>query len=177
MVCKKCKGEIDNKAVVCVHCGCKIKKAIYKRWWFWVILIAIVFAIAKSGGGGNDADINSTPTTGDAIGDAITYEPVDLGVMIDELKNNAMKAESNYQNKHIEFTGKISNFDSDGNYINVEPEHADEWNFDSAMCYIKNDEQRNVLIQKNIGDVVTICGKVKSVGEVLGYSVDIAEIK
>ena len=38
------------------------------------------------------------------------------------------------------------------------------------MCYIKDDE-------KNVGDTVTVKGKVKSIGEVLGYQLDIKEVK
>ena len=32
------------------------------------------------------------------------------------------------------------------------------------------------MVQKSVGDGVTIKGKVKSIGEVLGYSIDIKEI-
>lgn len=80
------------------------------------------------------------------------------------------------KNKNIEFTAKIKSFDSDGKYITVEPENADEWNFETAMCYMKNDEQKNYLIEKNAGDVITVKGTVKSIGELLGYSIDIAEV-
>lgn len=97
--------------------------------------------------------------------------------MIDDLNNNAMKAESKYQDKNIEFSGKIQSFDSDGAYISVEPTDADEWNFDTAMCYIKTEEQKNFLMEKNIGDIVVIQGKVKSIGELLGYSIDIANVQ
>lgn len=172
MTCKNCKGTVDKKAVVCVHCGCKIKKPIYKKWWLWVIIVII--GIAAAGGGENATDVVETPTE---VNGEIAYEIVDLGVMIDDLKNNAMKAEELYQNKYVEFSAKIKNFDSDGKYISVEPKNADTWNFDTAMCYIKNDDQKSFLLEKNIGDIVTIKGKVKSIGEVLGYSIDIAEIE
>lgn len=179
MNCKKCNGEIDKKAVVCVHCGCKIKKPFYKKWWVWVIAVILVAAIAANSGG-NEADVETSPKNenlAEVADETITYEAVELGVMIEELKNNAMKAESNYQDKNVEFAAKIKSFDSDGAYISVEPTNADEWNLDAATCYIKNEEQKNLLLDKNVGDSVTIKGTVKSVGEVLGYSIDIAEIK
>ena len=97
--------------------------------------------------------------------------------MFESLKNNALKAETEYQNKYVEITGKICNFDSDGKYISVEPTNADEWNFDSVMCYIKNDNHKNFLLEKNKGDIITIRGKVKSIGEVLGYQIDINEVQ
>lgn len=93
------------------------------------------------------------------------------------MKNaNAMKAEKNYQGKCVEFKCKISNFDSDGAYISVEPTNASEWNLTSAMCYIKNDTQKEFLLNKNIDDEITIKGKIKSIGEVLGYAIDIKEV-
>lgn len=172
MVCKNCKGTVDKKAVVCVHCGCKIKKPIYKKWWFWAIIVVIAIAVASGSGENNTGGVEESTEANVEI----SYEAVDLGVMIDDLKNNAMKAESKYQDKYVEFVAKIKNFDSDGKYISVEPKNADAWNFDTAMCYIKNDDQKAFLMEKSIGDTVTIKGKVKSIGEVLGYSIDIAEI-
>ena len=96
--------------------------------------------------------------------------------MFDDLDANAMKAESTYNNKYVEFSCKIANFDSSGKYIGVEPVNASEWNFITAICYIKNDNQKSFLIEKNVGDVITIKGKVKSIGELLGYSLDIKEV-
>jgi len=174
MNCKKCGKEIDKKAVVCPGCGCKIKKPVYKKWWFWLIIVVAVVAVASSSGSDEKATVN---TSGDSKqSEVITYETVDLQTMFDDLDGNAMKAENNYKGKNVEFECKISNFDSNGAYISVEPKNADEWNLSTAMCYIKNDEQKSVLIEKNVGDVITIKGKVKSVGEVLGYSIDIAEV-
>ncbi len=179
MICKKCKGEIDNKAVVCIHCGCKVKKAVYKKWWFWCIAAVIVFAIGSSGGGEKDTKVSKT-TDGSSVKTEekqIEYELVDLNVLFTDLESNAMKAESSYQNKYVEFQAKIASFDSDGSYISVEPVDADEWNFQTATCHIKNDDQKSFLLEKNVDDIVTIKGKIKSIGELLGYSIDMAEIK
>ncbi len=175
MICKKCGNEVDKRAVVCTSCGCKIKKPIFKKWWFWVVIVIIAIIIAASGG-----NENSTTVTDDNVQnqvDEIVYEAVDLQTMFDTLDGNAMKAEANYDKKYIEFECKIKSFDSDGGYISVEPSGASEWNFSSAMCYIKNDTQKEFLIQKNVGDIITIKGRVKDVGEVLGYSIDINEVQ
>ena len=181
MICKQCKNEIDKKAVVCVHCGCKVKKSFYKKWWFWALIVVV--CIAASGGNENQPSTQTTKTTTTSTqepetqNNTIVYEVVNLRTMMDELDSNAMKAEKNYQNKHIEITAKIQSFDSNGKYITVEPTNAGEWDFETAMCYTKNENQRDFLIEKNVGDIVTIQGKVKSVGEVLGYSIDIDNIK
>lgn len=183
MICKQCKNEIDKKAVVCIHCGCKVKKPFYKKWWFWALLVVVCIG-ASSGNNKKETSSPATETAATATTQSsvkqentISYEPLNLLTMMEELKANAMKAEKNYQNKHIEITAKIQSFDSNGKYITVKPTNAGEWDFETAMCYTKNENQRDFLIEKNVGDIVTIQGKVKSVGEVLGYSIDIDNIK
>jgi len=170
MNCKKCGQEVDKKAIVCVHCGCKIKKPFYKKWWVWVLAVLIIIIIGSSAGNNDSPSVSNDPTTNT---EQVVYEAVDLQKMFDELDENAMKAENNYKNKAIEFTCKIKTFDSDGTYITVEPVGADEWNFSSAMCYIKNETQKDFLLQKNVGDTVSIQGKIRSIGEVMGYSINI----
>lgn len=187
--CEKCGAELESaKIQICPNCGAKRKKAFYKKWWFWLIVVVGVIAIAAAGGGSdevepeqgnvetNESGGNTTNNSGSGSSTK-NYEVVDLQTMLNDLENNAMKAESTYQNKYVEVKGRIVNFDSDGSYISIEPVNADEWNFDTVMCYIKNDSQRSFLMEKSVGDVVTIKGKVISIGEVLGYSINIDEIK
>lgn len=179
MNCKKCGQEIMEGAVVCTSCGCKIKKPIYKKWWFWVIIVIVAIAIGSSAGSGDSKSSSTSSTKNNAPSETkaeIVYEKVDLKTMVNDLKSNALKAEKTYQDKYVEVSGKISNFDSDGSYISIEPTNADAFDFTSVMCYIKNDEQENYLLEKSKGDVVTIKGKIKSIGEVLGYSIDISEV-
>ena len=89
---------------------------------------------------------------------------------------NALRAEETYQDKYIEITGEIKSFDSDGKYISIVPHDAPAGIFDSVMCYLTDPAHKTFLLEKNVGDVVTIKGKVSSIGEVLGYSIKIAEI-
>ena len=196
MFCKNCGNEMDDKAVICTKCGVSVKpekkkKSIFKKWWFWVIAVVAVVAIAGGSSGGDDVTEDAKPgeqsevqTQSDHIAStekkeepAITYEKIDLQTMLDELKSNALKAEKTYSKKHIEVVGKIANFDSDGSYITIEPVNADEWNFDTVMCYIKNDGQLDFLLEKAVGDQVTIRGQITSIGEVLGYSLNIIEVE
>ncbi len=185
MNCKKCGHEIDKKAVICVNCGCKVKKPVIKKWWFWVLVIFVVIIIGSATSGGSEETAGGAGNAGlnvtqqditNATQQNVTYEAVELQTMFDDLDANAMKAEKNYQGKLVEFKCKISNFDSDGSYISVEPINASEWNFTTAMCYIKNDTQKDYLLNKNVGDEITIKGKIKSIGEILGYSIDIKEV-
>ena len=165
-ICKNCKNEIDKKAVVCPACGVKITKPIFKRVWFWALIIIIAIGIGISGGN----NVETVTTTDESV--VIEYLPYELNNMIDELNANAMAAEHKYQNAYVEFTCKISNFDSDGKYISVEPIVGEYW-FDTVMCYIKSSEQLDFLMTKAVGDTITIKGQVSSIGEVLGYSINI----
>ena len=137
-----------------------------------VAIIAIVLMYPDSFKGGNNSN---TPTSTQATENLqIQYEKVDLQDMLDELDTNAMRAEEKYQDKHIEITGKIQSFDSDGKYINIVPCGGSAWS-EWVHCSIDT-THKAFLLEKNVGDVVTIRGKVFSIGEVLGYSVKIVEI-
>lgn len=105
----------------------------------------------------------------------IEYIQVDSNTLISDLTNNALKAEKTYQKANLEITGKLSVIDSDGNYITLS-RTDNEYSFTSIMCYIKNDEQLNTVLEMCIGDTVVVKGQVKQIGEVLGYSVDIHEL-
>jgi hypothetical protein len=190
--CKNCGTEISsNKQKNCVNCGAKLPQPIYKKWWFWLIVVLGGIIIIAASGGEDDTTSNapteivtidisnngtSNPSNNQNSSQTKTYESVDLQQMINELEQNAMKAESTYQNKYVQVVGKIDGFDSDGAYITIEPVGADEWNFDTVMCYIKNDTQRQFLMNKSKGDTVTVKGKITTIGEFIGYCMDIDEI-
>lgn len=192
MKCKKCGNELADKAVVCPNCGCKTKTSILKKWWFWVVIVVLVIIISVASGGNEntsntDESINanngtsvpavsqSTETT--EAEKTAEYEKIELQTMIDDLKSNALKAEKTYNNKNVEITGNITSFDSSGDYISIEAVNADEFNFDYIQCFVKNDDQLNFLLEKSVGDTVTIKGKITSVGEILGYSLNIDEVQ
>lgn len=103
------------------------------------------------------------------------YETVDIQDLLDELDANALRAKQTYNGKYIEFSGKLTNIDSSGDYISVSPSN-DEWSFDTIHCSVTDQSQLDVISRMNIDDTVTIRGEVTDVGEVLGYFVDIHEI-
>jgi RecJ-like exonuclease len=150
-------------------------KKLVKKWYFWVIVVIVIIAVACTSNSEETTQDDSTQSETTAAA-TLEYDVVDLQQMLDDLSSNALKAEKTYQGKYIEVVGKIKNFDSDGNYISIEPVNADEWNFETVMCYIKNEAQLNFLLEKAVGDTITIKGKITSIGEVLGYSLNIDEI-
>lgn len=51
--CKSCGAEIAKNAKSCPQCGAKNKKPIFKRWWFWAVIV-IIAVTAFSGGEADD---------------------------------------------------------------------------------------------------------------------------
>lgn len=160
---------------------------VHKKWWFWVLMVlATIVTIGIIGSSGDDSEVDTTSSSVSQITqsqesaqkpkDEVVYEKIDIQQLLDDLDANALKAEKTYQNKYVEVVGEITNFDSDGAYICIEPVNADDWNFETIMCKIKDDAQLDFLLEKNVGDKVTIKGQIVSIGEVLGYTIKIAEV-
>lgn len=165
-ICKNCNKEISDKAIICPHCGCKVRKPFLKRLLslLLIILVGIIIVCVASN---HESPIDMS---------AITFEKCDLQTMLDELSENALMAKNTYEDKYIEVAGRIAVIDSDGKYIAIEPDN-DEFHFlDTMRCTItKNDEQVNFITSHKIGDTIVIKGHVTSVGEILGYSMEVYE--
>ena len=187
-LCKHCKTEIPAGAKVCPNCR-KKQGGIIK----WIVIGIVVIAVIGSLGGGGEekastdkkedsASIESTSAAKEDSSDEkaevqeqIEYTPCTVNDMINDLENNAMNASEKYKGQYIEVTGKLSNIDSSGKYISLYPD--DDFAIIGVQCYIKNDEQKQVISKMSKGDTVTLKGKCTDVGEVLGYSLDIDSIE
>ena len=181
-MCKYCQSEIPKKAKVCPQC----RKKQGGRGKI-ILLVVVAFVLLGSCVGGSDGETNNTVTTNNSDMESvenavqeteaaeIVYTPCNVDDMVDTLEENALKAEKNYQDQYLEITGKLSNIDSDGSYITLYPLN-DEWALTGVQCYIQNDEQLDKVLEMKIGDTVTLKGKIKDIGEVLGYTMDIDSI-
>ena len=177
-VCKHCQTEIPKKAKVCPNCR-KKQGGILK----WIIIAVLVIAVISSVAGGDDekesgqssSNQNQETEVKQEEQATIEYMSCSVGEMMDLLEGNALKAESTYQDKYVEITGRLSNIDSDGKYISIVDQN-DEWAILGIQCYLTTDEQREQVMEMSVDDIVTLRGKIKSVGEVLGYSLDIDSI-
>lgn len=124
----------------------------------------------------NSAIVNATETkTETKKAEKIEYTHYDVSEMVNDLNTNAMKAQNKYKGKYIEITGKLKGIDSDGKYITLIPSD-EEFAFTDVLCYLKNAEQKNVIMEMKKDDIVTLCGKCTDCGEVLGYYLDIDDI-
>lgn len=168
--CKYCKTEIPADAKVCPQCRKKLKGGKLK----WILIILIVFcAIGYAAGSGSDSGSSSSAKKEEAA--PIEYTAVSVNDMMSALNDNAMGASDKYKGKYLEITGKLTNIDASGKYINLMADG--DFEIIGVQCYIKNDDQKAKISSLTKGDTVTLKGKCTDVGEVLGYSLDITEIE
>lgn len=186
--CKHCGAEIAASAKTCPKCGGKNKKPIYKRPWFIILAIIIVMDVIGSMGGNSSKDSTKTASNSSTVKEDTTkqeveateapieYTAYDVSELMNDLEGNALKAKEKYKDQYVELTGRLSNIDSDGKYIDIVPQD-DEWTFTGVQCYVKkNEEAKAAIMDLSKDDVITVKGKITDVGEVLGYFLDIDEI-
>lgn len=185
-LCKYCKSEIPADAKICPNCRKKQGKSGCLIAVIAVVVILVLVGIASGGGsddktsssssqGSTTAQSSSSATSSASSEETVTYTAYTVDEMMDDLNTNAMNASDKYKNQYIEITGKLQSIDSDGKYISVLPEN-EEFAIIGVSCYIKSDEQKDVIKTKTMGDTITLRGKCTSVGDVLGYSLDIDSI-
>lgn len=187
VTCKHCGAEIAASAKVCPQCGGKNKKPLYKRPWFIaVIAIIIIGAIGSAGGektsnevGKNDTQVTTSENTNNTQPESetpeITYTAYAVSELMDDLNGNALKAADKYKDQYVELTGRLNVIDSSGKYISI-VSTEDEFAILGVQCYIKSEEQKSAVMDMSIGDTLVVKGKIKNVGEVMGYSLDIDEV-
>lgn len=148
----------------------------------WVVLAVVAIGVIGAVGGNSDSSTStsSTSTKAESAKEAdtpapIEYTSVSVNDMMSQLDDNALGASDKYKGQYLEITGRLGTIDSSGKYISLYPD--DEYAIIGVQCQIKNDEQRSKVASMAKGDTVTLKGKCTTVGEVLGYSVDIEEIE
>ena len=107
--CKNCGNEVNKKAVICPSCGCKIKKPIFKKWWFWVIIVILVILIGFPSGENDNSVASDSPQINEVANEQakeLTREEyIEACETIDfeTLSRNPDK----YEGKKYGFTGEI----------------------------------------------------------------------
>lgn len=178
--CSVCGAEMAANAKSCPQCGAKNKKPIYKKWWFWVLIIIVVFGII-GGTGGNKPESASKPVdTGSQKStevEIVNYAHYNVTELFDAVDKNAAKAQSDFKSQYVEIEGYLSTIDSDGKYISVGADPNDyDYLLRSVHCDIKSEEQLQIIMNMSSGDPIVVRGKITDVGEVLGYYLNIDSI-
>lgn len=88
-----------------------------------------------------------------------------------------MKAQSDFKDQYVEIEGYLDVVDSDGKYIGVGAAPNDyNYILQNVQCYIKDDTQKQQIMEIGTESPITVRGKIISVGEVLGFSMNIDSI-
>lgn len=149
----------------------------------WVVLAVVAVGVIGAVGGNSDSSTTSSSNTSAKTESAKEvdtpapneYTSVSVNDMMSDLDSNAMGASDKYKGKYLEITGKLSNIDAAGKYIDLMADG--DFEIIGVQCYIKSDDQKAKIASMSKGDTVTLKGKCTDVGEVLGYSLDIEEIE
>ena len=64
--CGTCGADIAKNAKSCPQCGAKNKKPIFKKWWFWLIILVVISGIGGSLGNDSGNDNPQVPVGGNA---------------------------------------------------------------------------------------------------------------
>lgn len=170
--CKQCGQPMYKKAKICPHCGAKQGGKLK----YVLLVFVILFVIAGFGScGSNSSDSELSSTEKNTTTENIEYSQITAQQMLDDLENNALNASNTYKNKYLEISGVLANVDSDGKYFTINPS-PDSIIITGIQVYLQNDEQRNQLMTLGQDTPITVKGKCTSVGEVLGYSIDLEEL-
>ena len=133
----------------------------------------VILAVGSVGGNDSKSDSNSDTNNASTEKKVVTYEKITAKQLVSDLEGNAFKAA--HKGKDYEITGVLGNIDAQGDYVTIEPS-GDDLTLTGVQAFVKNDDQKKAIAELSKGDKITIKGKVKDVGEVMGYSVDIDEI-
>lgn len=166
-ICKHCKSEIPVGAKICPNCRKKQRGKLK-----WVILAIVILCVVGAITGGSEDGASKETTTQKK---KVEYQECSVDQMIRDLEDNAANASETYKGKYLEITGRLANIDSDMAYIDLYPD--DDLAMTGVQCYIKDDKQEEAVKKMSKGDEVTLKGKCTDVGEIMGYYLDIEEIK
>lgn len=142
--CKICSKEIASNAKSCPGCGSKNKKAIYKKWWFWIIALIIVIGTI----GGEDSN--------DSNLDAATKQEVNQNEKLEEKAQAEEKATveekvpAEYKSalKKAKIYSDTMHMSKAGLYAQLTSEYGEKFSQEAAQYAIDNvqaDWNKNAL--------------------------------
>ena len=167
--CKECGKEISSEAEVCPHCGKKIDEGnMFSKLVGILVILGAIGSIFD-----NDKPKNASTVSIPA--EQIVFQKVNIGVMDKQLKENAARAQQKYQGMYVEFQGVLDIIDANGKYFTVSLN--DSFLAPNILCNISDEQQKQVLISKSKGNIISVKGKIKRVGEMAGFHLDVIELK
>lgn len=155
-ICKHCGAEIAKSAKVCPVCGGKNKKPIFKRVWFWLIIIALILFGLMVAGSGNQYKLSD---------DAAGMSEDDFKAACQEIDyKDLMRDGDKYKGEKIMVKGEVvqviyesedGSGESQYRVSTGQEEYLDGYFDDDIMLYFKRGDCPKLLEE----DIVTIYGE------------------
>lgn len=155
--CSSCGNDVSSAAKACPNCGAKVKKPIYKKWWFWLIIAVVFIAVIGMAGEDDEGSPSSSSGATQSTEAAIVVSADDL---IRAYINNSVTADSQYMNKTVTVSGTISSIESE--FISIEADSEDLWLYSIYAYYSSSETEKLGSLSK--GDKITVTGECKGEG-------------
>lgn len=133
----------------------KAKKPIFKRIWFWIIVVILIVGIGSAlGGGSKDKSGTSTPKSSSskiktAESKKETATPISFEQMNKDYVSNGAAADDKYKGKLLEFQGKVSSVTANpikGTDVTIEAGNFTDNQFQDTKAKVNvNDEMAKQL--------------------------------
>lgn len=171
-----------------------MKKPIYKRKWFIVVVIILVLGVFGAAMGDNDTKNSESKKTTTEKDTAIdnkdniednteedkTEEPEPEVIVVakdlaQEYDDNEIKANKNYKDKFAEITGKVSSIGEvlSSTYVVLSAEK--DFALTQVQCFFKDKSEIDKIAEISKGDTVTIIGTID--GKSLNVEVENCKFK
>lgn len=167
--CKSCGGDIASSAKRCPSCGAKNKKPIYKRVWFWILVVVLLIAIfgfiASKVNPSDSIEIETT-TEADSnvyVKKSSTKKSLKTNKIISEFYDNTVLFKKNYDEQVVEWEGTITGIaetdDENKDVIVYMDKGIDTYLIEYIVsATIKNDKDKEKILNYKTGDKIKIKG-------------------
>ena len=168
--CKVCGAMIAKNAKACPSCGAKNKKSVFKRWWFWCLLVLIVFGIFIFSG---EDDTPKKPYDPNKTPEQVKTEYIASCKPIDY--KAVARDPDQHKGDHVSFTGTVIQVMESGNKVTLRVAMDDDHDMILYVIYTREDGESRILDD----DVITgygDCQGVESYTSILGETITIPSV-
>lgn len=128
---------------------------------------------------GSESSSVSASSSSEAEPIVIEYQEVTVNALHEELENNILRAEHKYQDEYVEIPGILAGISSEDQYfllIDLDNGFLQALDPNYILCSITDASNVDILLEKNIGDIITVRGQITNIDSSSGYSLDLIEV-